>query len=63
MDPHSFFADPDPAVILNKDPEPAFKKIVTNYLKKFSGVEKDKNDCSKLKSKKNMELVQIYFYF
>ena len=24
---HSFFADPDPAVFLNADPDPAFKKI------------------------------------
>ena len=23
VDPHSFFADPDPAVILNADPDPA----------------------------------------
>ena len=23
MDPHSFFADPDPAVLLNADPDPA----------------------------------------
>ena len=22
MDPHSFFADPDPAVFLNEDPDP-----------------------------------------
>ena len=40
MDPHSFFADPDPAVFLNADPDPAAKKCgsgssqtksVTNY--------------------------------
>ena len=23
VDPHSFFADPDPAIILNADPDPA----------------------------------------
>ena len=23
MDPHSFFADPDPAVFINADPDPA----------------------------------------
>ena len=23
MDPHSIFADPDPAVLLNADPDPA----------------------------------------
>ena len=27
VDPHSFFADPDPAVILNKDPYKICKKI------------------------------------
>ena len=25
MDPHSFFADPDPAVFLNADPDPSLK--------------------------------------
>ena len=25
MDPHSFFADPDPAVFLNADPDPGGK--------------------------------------
>ena len=23
VDPHSFFADPDPAVLINADPDPA----------------------------------------
>ena len=41
MDPHSFFADPDPAVFLNADPDPAafkcgsgstFKKFVKSIL-------------------------------
>ena len=40
MDPHSFFADPDPAVHLNADLDPAafFKikiKISTNFLEFF----------------------------
>ena len=44
VDPPSFLADPDPAVILNTDPDPAvfflcgsgssLKKLVKNYLKK-----------------------------
>ena len=51
LEPHSFFADPDPAVLLNADPDtdPAFKKNLSND-ETFSGVEKDKKDCSKLKS-------------
>ena len=53
-DPHSFFADSDPAVLLNADPDPAaflmqiriqLKKIP---YKKMSVVAKDKKDCSKL---------------
>ena len=28
MDPHSFFADPDPAVFLNADPVLALKKLL-----------------------------------
>ena len=53
MDPHSFFADPDPAVLLNADPDPAaFLMRIRIHLSKmctklpyeeFSGVEKDKN--------------------
>ena len=27
VDLHSFFADPDPAVLLNADPDPALKKL------------------------------------
>ena len=27
VDPHSFFADPDPAVLLNADPDPAARKM------------------------------------
>ena len=51
LEPHSFFADPDPAVLLNADPDtdPALKKNLSND-ETFSGVEKDKKDCSKLKS-------------
>ena len=43
MDPHSFFADPDPAVFLNADPDPEGKmnadpfgsgSSFTNFVKK-----------------------------
>ena len=27
LDPHSFFADPDPAIFLNADPDPALKSL------------------------------------
>ena len=60
VDPHSFFADPDPAVLLNAVPDPAaFFKRIQSQLKKncskfpyeeFSEVEKGKNDCSKVKN-------------
>ena len=56
MDPHSFFADPDPDVLLNADLNPAafFMRIriqlekICNKLpyEELSGVEKVKNDCS-----------------
>ena len=39
MDPHSFFADPDPAVILNKDPYKICKKINLKSVKKKDGSE------------------------
>ena len=57
MDPHSIFADPDPAVFLNADPDPerAYKTE-----KITSMVEKDQNIAQKLKA---MELVHIYFIF
>ena len=65
MDPHSFFANPDPAVLLNADPgpdpDPAAVlmriRIQLNKISKqlpceeFSGVEKDNKDCSKIKIK------------
>ena len=55
MDPHSFFADPDPPVLFNADPDPAaflmliriqLHKICKNYLMK---VEKVTKDCLKVK--------------
>ena len=55
MDPHSFFADPDPAVLLNADPDPAaFLMRIRIQLKQIckilpyeeSVVEKDQKDCS-----------------
>ena len=39
VDPHSFYADPDPAVFLNADPDPGpaepnlKKKIMKSFLK------------------------------
>ena len=47
MDPHSIFADPDPAVFLNADPDPerAYKTE-----KITSMVEKDQKYCSEVKS-------------
>ena len=39
VDPHSFYADPDPAVFLNADPDPGpalpnlKKKIMNSFLK------------------------------
>ena len=52
--PHSFFADSDPAVLLNADPDPAaFLMQIRIQLKKIpykqmSVVAKDKKDCLKL---------------
>ena len=31
MDPHSFFADPDPAVFLNADPDLAFQNCGVTF--------------------------------
>ena len=50
MDPHSFCADPDPAVLPNADPDPAaflfgssLKKFVKNYLmERFMELKKKK---------------------
>ena len=34
MDPHSFYADPDPAIFLNGDPDPGGKmNALTNFVK------------------------------
>ena len=36
VDPHSFFADPDPAIFLNADPDPAWQNCeVTLNVKKI----------------------------
>ena len=59
VDSHSFFADPDPAIFLNADPNPADKtkririqlhKFGTNNLMKREcpGVVKNTKDCSKV---------------
>ena len=71
-DPNPFFADPDTAVLLNADSDPAAFlmriRILLNKMynklpyEEFSGVEKDKQYCSKVK-KKNMALIQIYLQF
>ena len=71
-DPHPFFADPDTAVLLNADSDPAaFLMRIRILLNKMynklpyeecSGVEKDKQYCSKVK-KKNLALIQIYLQF
>ena len=60
-DPHPFFADPDTAVLLNADSDPAAFlmriRILLNKMynklpyEEFSGVEKDKQYCSKVKKK------------
>ena len=62
-DPHPFFADPDTAVLLNADSDPAAFlmriRILLNKMynklpyEEFSGVEKDKQYCSKVKKKKH----------
>ena len=47
VDPHSFFADPDPAVLLNAESGSSFKKLT---YEEFSGVEKDRKGYSKAKN-------------
>ena len=42
LNSHSFFADPDPAVFLNADPNPALKVCKKLPYEEFSVVEKDK---------------------
>ena len=34
MDPHSFYADPDPAVFLNADPDPGIGPAFTKFEEK-----------------------------
>ena len=52
MDPHSYFADPDPTELLNADPGPVafsvrmririqLNKLGKNYFMKFAVVEKN----------------------
>ena len=42
MDPHSFFADPDPAVFLNADPDPVPEPALQSLQKiTLLSVEKD----------------------
>ena len=58
VDPHSFFADPDPAVFLNADLDPAaflmwirieLKQICESLpYEEFTGVEKDNKNGSKI---------------
>ena len=62
VDPHTFFSnpDPDPAVLLNADPDTAaFKMRIRIQLNKicnklpyegFSADEKDKKDCATVKN-------------
>ena len=66
MDPHSFFADPDPAALLNADPDPAVFFLMRIRLQpnKIFNKLPNKKDGSKQVIKKTMELVQIiYFIF
>ena len=73
MDPHSFFADQDPGVLLNAEPDPAalvlrigiqlYKLCKKLPYEEFSVVEKqNKKDCLKVKEK-NMKLVKVYLKF
>ena len=60
VDPHYFFVDPDTAVLLNVDSDPAafLMRILVQPNKifnklpyeEFSRVEKDRKDCSKVKN-------------
>ena len=69
MDPHSLFADPDLAVHLNADPDPAAfqmqtriqpkKFFLTNYLL-YEEFKKTKKIAQQLKT---MEIVQISLIF
>ena len=67
MDPHSFFADPDPTVFMNADPDPAAFEMQIRIQRlqickkspyeEFSLVVKNIKDCSEVRK---MKLVQIY---
>ena len=50
MDSHSVFADPDPAVFLNADPDLALKLRNNLPYEEFAVVEKTKKDGSKVKN-------------
>ena len=50
MDSHSVFADPDPAVFLNADPDLALKLRKNLPYEEFAVVEKTKKDGSKVKN-------------
>ena len=41
------FADPDPAVLLSADPNPALKFVTNNLVKIFQELKKTKKDCPK----------------
>ena len=69
MDPHSFFADPDPAFLHNADPDPAaflmrtliqLNKICKNCWYLYLMKRRKKKIAQKLKA---LELVQIYLIF
>ena len=49
VDPHSVFADPDSAVVLNADPDPAsfFMHCKKSPYEEFSGVEKTQKIAQK----------------
>ena len=52
MDPNSFYADPDPAVFLNADPDPgpAEPNLKKKNHEEFSQVVKNIKDCSKVRN-------------
>ena len=49
MDPHLYYADPDPAVFLNADPGPGPALKEKNH-EEFSEVVKNIKDCSKVRN-------------
>ena len=51
VDPHSFFADPDPAAFLIRIRIPLREICKKLPYEEFSGVEKDSKDGSKIKIK------------